>query len=48
MKVMVVVEMFEEMASAGFETFALFFVIIVAFILIWGYLSVSDVRGRRF
>ncbi len=47
-RVIVVAGMFEKMASGGFEMLALFFVIIMAFTLIWGYLSVSGVRGRRF
>ena len=40
--------MFEEMASAGFKMLALCFVIIMAFILVWGYFSVSSGRRRRF
>ncbi|MDH5375456.1 MAG: hypothetical protein OEZ21_08090 [Candidatus Bathyarchaeota archaeon] len=40
--------MFEEMASAGFEMLALFFVIIMAFILVSGSFSVSSGRRRRF
>ena len=40
--------MFEEMASAGFKMLLLLSVIIMVFILVWGYFSVSSARRRKF
>jgi len=41
------VKIFEGMASGAFTMLAVFFVFILAFLFVWGYLTLSHERKRR-